>query len=107
MSAKHISAVKDAEKKNKSGSSGGSKGQGGAGQKGGNNNNNAKGRQQKSHDTAAEDQDPPEVIEALMSFRKVEKIVKENPSMAATVLWKIAKGMSAACNMCILSGCSF
>lgn len=98
MSAKHIAAVKDAEKKIKSGGSGGSKGQGGAGQKGGNNGSNAKGRQQKSHDTTAEEQDPPEVTEALMSFRKVEKIIKENPSMAATVLWKIAKGMSAECD---------
>ncbi|KAF9151825.1 hypothetical protein BG015_006181 [Linnemannia schmuckeri] len=92
MSAKHIAAVKDAEKKNKSsGGGGGAKGQGG-GQKGGN-NNNARGRQQKSQDAAVEDQDTPEVTEALMSFRKVEKIVKENPSMAATVLWKIAKAL--------------
>ncbi|KAG9066384.1 hypothetical protein KI688_001610 [Linnemannia hyalina] len=96
MSAKHIAAVKDAEKKNKSGGGGGgggAKGQGG-GQKGGN-NNNAKGRQRKSQDTAVEEQDPPEVTEALMSFRKVEKIVKENPSMAASVLWKITKGLQA------------
>ncbi|KAG0079492.1 hypothetical protein BGZ90_002481 [Linnemannia elongata] len=97
MSSKHIAAVKDAEKKSKSGGGGGggggAKGQGG-GQKGGS-NNNAKGRQQKSQDTAVEEQDPPEVTEALMSFRKVEKIVKENPSMAATVLWKIAKGIGA------------
>ncbi|KAH7042407.1 hypothetical protein BKA57DRAFT_471950 [Linnemannia elongata] len=95
MSSKHIAAVKDAEKKSKSGGGGGggggAKGQGG-GQKGGS-NNNAKGRQQKSQDTAVEEQDPPEVTEALMSFRKVEKIVKENPSMAATVLWKIAKAL--------------
>lgn len=99
MSAKHIAAVKDAEKKSKSsggGGGGGAKGQGG-GQKCGN-NNNAKGRQQKSQDTAMEEQDPPEVTEALMSFRKVEKIVKENPSMAATVLWKITKGISADCD---------
>ncbi|KAF9935197.1 hypothetical protein FBU30_006282 [Linnemannia zychae] len=80
MSAKHIAAVKDAEKKNK----GGSKAQGG-GQKGGN-------RQYKSQEVA-EEQVPPEVTEALMSFRKVEKIVNENPSMAATVLWKIAKAL--------------
>ena len=101
MSAKHIAAVKDVEKKSKSGGGGsgggggGAKGQGG-GQKGGN-NNSAKGRQQKSQDTAVENQDPPEVTDALMSFRKVEKIVKENPSMAATVLWKIAKGIGADC----------
>ncbi|KAK3830238.1 MAG: hypothetical protein JOS17DRAFT_747340 [Linnemannia elongata] len=97
MSAKHTAAVKDAEKKSKSGGGGGGGGGGGAkgqggGQKGGN-NNNAKGRQQKSQDTAVEEQDPPEVTEALMSFRKVEKIVKENPSMAATVLWKITKAL--------------
>ncbi|KAF9541316.1 hypothetical protein EC957_003218 [Mortierella hygrophila] len=95
MSAKHIAAVKDAEKKSKSGGGGGggggAKGQGG-GQKGGN-NNNAKGRQQKSQETVVEEQDPPEVTEALMSFRKVEKIAKENPSMAATVLWKITKAL--------------
>ncbi|KAF8933160.1 hypothetical protein BGZ47_011006 [Haplosporangium gracile] len=92
MSAKHIAAVKDAEKKNKSnGGDGEAKSQGG-GQKGGK-KDNAKGRQQKSQDTAAKEQDPPEVTEALMSFRKAEKIVKENPSMAATVLWKIAKAL--------------
>ncbi|KAF9106820.1 hypothetical protein BGX29_008382 [Mortierella sp. GBA35] len=86
MSAKHIATVKDAEKKNK----GGSKAQ--AGQKNNNNNSGGKGRQQKTQE-ATEEQDPPEVVEALMSFRKVEKIVKENPSMAATVLWKIAKAL--------------
>ncbi|KAG0272235.1 hypothetical protein BGZ95_012022 [Linnemannia exigua] len=92
MSAKHIAAVKDAEKKSKG--SGGAKGQGQGGQKGGNNNGAKGGRQQKSQETADE-QDPPEVTEALMSARKVEKIVKENPSMAATVLWKIAKELQA------------
>ncbi|KAG0375792.1 hypothetical protein BGX24_008658 [Mortierella sp. AD032] len=90
MSAKHIAAVKDAEKKNKG--SGGAKGQGGGGQKGGNNNGAKSGRQQKSQE-ASEEEDPPEVTEALMSVRKVEKIAKENPSMAATVLWKIAKAL--------------
>ncbi|KAF9129682.1 hypothetical protein BGW39_003908 [Mortierella sp. 14UC] len=91
MSAKHVAAVKDAEKKNKGGGGGGAKGQGG-GQKGNNSSGAKGGRQQKSQE-AAEEQDPPEVTEALISVRKVEKIVKENPGMAATVLWKIAKAL--------------
>jgi hypothetical protein len=91
MSAKHIAAVKDAEKKNKGSS--GAKSQGG-GQKGNSNNGVKGGRQQKPQETTEED-DPPEVTEALISVRKVEKIAKENPGMAPTVLWKIAKGRTS------------
>ncbi|KAF9431421.1 hypothetical protein BGZ76_000326 [Entomortierella beljakovae] len=84
MSAKHIAAVKDLTKKNKSGGS-----KGGSGQKNTNNNNNNVKHTQK----VQEDQDPQEVIEALASFRKAEKVAKENPGMAASVLWKIAKAL--------------
>lgn len=83
-SAKHIAAVKDAEKKTKGGRGGG--GGGGSNQQKSNSSNNRSKQQQ---DTEPE---PPEVAEALMSFRKVEKIVKENPGMAASVMWKISKG---------------
>ncbi|KAI8599937.1 hypothetical protein EDD21DRAFT_147340 [Dissophora ornata] len=96
MSAKHIAAVKDMEKKNKAGSKGGS-GQRGARGSSTNNNSGAKNKQQQPQRTNAtqkeEYQDPPEVVEALTSFRKVEKVVKESPGMAAPVLWKIAKAL--------------
>lgn len=82
-SAKHIAAVKDAEKKTKGGRGGG--GGGGSNQQKSNSSNN----RSKQQETEPEH---PEVAEALMSFRKVEKIVKENPGMAASVMWKIAKG---------------
>ncbi|KAG0302105.1 hypothetical protein BGZ98_007788 [Dissophora globulifera] len=80
LSAKHIAAVKDADKKktNKTGSKGGSKSTSG---------------HQKQQQQQEEEQDPPEVVEALASFRKVEKISGENPGMAAPVLWKIAKAL--------------
>ncbi|KAF9995913.1 hypothetical protein BGZ79_010368 [Entomortierella chlamydospora] len=81
MSAKHIAAVKDASKKNKGGPKGGS------GQKGP--SPNASKKLPKDD----EDQDPPEVVEALTTFRKAEKAAKENPGMAASVLWKIAKAL--------------
>ncbi|KAF9306432.1 hypothetical protein BGZ74_005977 [Mortierella antarctica] len=81
-SAKHIAAVKDAEKKTKGGRGGG--GGGGSNQQKSNSSNN----RSKQQETEPEH---PEVAEALMSFRKVEKIVKENPGMAASVMWKIAK----------------
>ncbi|GJJ72669.1 hypothetical protein EMPS_05027 [Entomortierella parvispora] len=77
MSAKHIAAVKDVDKKNK----------GKGASKSNSTNNNARGKQR----VEEEEQDHPEVSEALLSLRKVEKIVKENPNMAASVLWKIAK----------------
>ncbi|KAG0087856.1 hypothetical protein BGZ92_006910 [Podila epicladia] len=82
-STKHIAAVKDADKKPKGGRGGG--GGGGSNQQKSNLSNN----RSKQLETEPE---PPEVAEALMSFRKVEKIVKENPGMAASVMWKIAKG---------------
>ncbi|KAG0267170.1 hypothetical protein BG011_008463 [Mortierella polycephala] len=89
ISAKHIAATKDAEKKSKGGSkkSGGGKGQG--------NNSNSNNLRNNKNATKgqADEEDPPEVTEALMSFRKVEKIVGENPNMAASVLWKIAKAL--------------
>ncbi|KAF9187834.1 hypothetical protein BGZ51_001007 [Haplosporangium sp. Z 767] len=97
ISAKHIAAVKDAEKKNKGGSkksgSGGGKGQGNSNN---NNNNNSSSNHRNNKSTAkgqTDEENPPEVAEALMSFRKVEKIVGENPNMAASVLWKIAKAL--------------
>ncbi|KAF8952815.1 hypothetical protein BGZ46_003365 [Entomortierella lignicola] len=80
MSAKHIAAVKDTSKKNKGGSKGGSA------QKSINSNT------KKAH-KEEEDQDPPEVMEALATFRKVEKAAKENPGIAAPILWKIAKAL--------------
>lgn len=88
MSAKHIAAVKDADKKNKG--KGSSKS--GSTNNNNNNNNNARAKQRAEE----EEPDHPEVTEALMSLRKVEKIVKENPNMAASVLWKIAKGKQIA-----------
>ncbi|KAG0201530.1 hypothetical protein BGX28_005674 [Mortierella sp. GBA30] len=88
MSAKHIAAIKGLEKKNK----GGSKVQ--SAQKNNNNNGGSPGNSRsRVQENTTEDEDPPEVAEALMSFRKVEKIVKENPGMAASVLWKIAKAL--------------
>ncbi|KAF9109933.1 hypothetical protein BGX27_006988 [Mortierella sp. AM989] len=81
MSVKHITAVKDAAKKNKGGPKGGS------GQKGTNANTNSAKKVQKDSDN----QDPPEVVEALDSFRKAEKAAKANPGMVASVLWKIVK----------------
>ncbi|KAG0056834.1 hypothetical protein BGZ83_003128 [Gryganskiella cystojenkinii] len=84
MSAKHIATVKDAEKKNK--------GKGQQSKSGGSNNNKNSNNKQQRAQEEEEQQDSPEVTEALTSFRKVEKIVKENPNMAASVLWKIAKG---------------
>ncbi|KAG0328492.1 hypothetical protein BGZ99_005187 [Dissophora globulifera] len=80
LSAKHIAAVKDADKKksSKTGSKGGGKSTSG---------------HQKQQQQQEEEQDPPEVVEALASFRKVEKISGENPGMAAPVLWKIAKAL--------------
>jgi hypothetical protein len=82
MSAKHIATVKEADKKNK--------GKGSSKSNASNNNNNARNNKQRGDDE--EQQDPPEVVEALASLRKVERIVKENPNMAASVLWKISKG---------------
>ncbi|KAF9364119.1 hypothetical protein BGX34_002436 [Mortierella sp. NVP85] len=82
MSAKHIAAVKEAEKKNKGGSKG---------------NNNSRTTQQQKNQSAertAEKEgqdDPPEVTSALSSFRKVTKVIHENPGMAASVMWKITK----------------
>lgn len=84
-SAKHIAAVKEAEKKAKGGRGGGGGG-GGSNQQKNNSPNNRSKQQQEA------EQEPPEITEALMSFRKVEKIVKENPGMAASVMWKISKG---------------
>jgi len=83
MSAKHIAAVKEAEKKNKGGSKG--------------NNNSRAAQQQKNQSTerTAEKEgqdDPLEVTNALSSFRKVTKVIQENPGMAASVMWKITKG---------------
>ncbi|KFH72636.1 hypothetical protein MVEG_02925 [Podila verticillata NRRL 6337] len=82
-SSKHIAAVKEAEKKAKGGRGGG--GGGGSNQQKNNSPNNRSKQQQEA------EQEPLEVTEALMSFRKVEKIVKENPGMAASVMWKISK----------------
>ncbi|KAF9288922.1 hypothetical protein BGZ68_010331 [Mortierella alpina] len=82
MSAKHIASVKAAEKKNK----GGAKNQ--SGQKG----SNGAGKQQRTQESAIEE-DPPEVAEALLSFRKAERVADQNPAMAAPVLWKIAKAL--------------
>ncbi|KAI1316399.1 hypothetical protein EDD11_010042 [Mortierella claussenii] len=83
-SAKHLAAVKDAAKKNR-----GVGPKAGAGsQRSSSNNKNNNG-----NSDHLQEQDPPEVMEALSSFRKVSKIVKENPSMAASVLWKIAKAL--------------
>ncbi|KAG0034226.1 hypothetical protein BGZ81_005765 [Podila clonocystis] len=76
-SAKHIAAVKDAEKRAKG------RGSGSNHQKSHSSNNHSKPQETES--------EPPEVAEALMSFRKVEKIAKENPGMAASVMWKISK----------------
>ncbi|KAF9419922.1 hypothetical protein BGZ94_009284, partial [Podila epigama] len=89
-SAKHIATLKDIEKKSKGSSSstkGGSRSS---------TSNPPKGKQQQQQQQQRQDQQqqeqvPPEVAEALTSFRKVEKIVDEHPSMAAPVLWKIAK----------------
>lgn len=86
MSAKHIATVKEADKKNK--------GKGSSKSNALNNNNNARNSKQRGDDE--EQQDPPEVVEALASLRKVERIVKENPNMAASVLWKISKGNRSA-----------
>ncbi|KAG0343026.1 hypothetical protein BG000_010163 [Podila horticola] len=82
-SAKHIAAVKDAEKKTK-----GARGGGGGGGSNQQKSNSSSNRSKQQQDTEPE---PPEVAEALMSFRKVEKIVKETPGMAASVMWKISK----------------
>ncbi|KAF9985993.1 hypothetical protein BGZ75_002330, partial [Mortierella antarctica] len=88
MSAKHIASVKAAEKKSKGGAKNqsGQKGSNGAGGGGGG------GRQQRIQESVIE-QDPPEVAEALLSFRKAERIASQNPDMAAPVLWKIAKAL--------------
>ncbi|CAO3570033.1 unnamed protein product [Mortierella alpina] len=86
MSAKHIASVKAAEKKNK----GGAKNQ--SGQKGSNGAGTGGGRQQRAQESIME-QDPPEVEEALLSFRKAERVASQNPDMAAPVLWKIAKAL--------------
>ncbi|KAG0040220.1 hypothetical protein BGZ82_004465 [Podila clonocystis] len=81
-SAKHIAAVKDAEKRAKGGRGGG--GGGGSIHQKSNSSSNRSNPQET-------EMEPPEVAEALMSFRKVEKIAKENPGMAASVMWKISK----------------
>ncbi|KAF9968739.1 hypothetical protein BGZ70_009017 [Mortierella alpina] len=91
MSAKHIASVKAAEKKNKGGAKNQSGQKGsphGAGTGGG-------GRQSRVQESVME-QDPPEVAEALLSFRKAERIASQNPDMAAPVLWKIAKETARA-----------
>ncbi|KAG0360351.1 hypothetical protein BC939DRAFT_526884 [Gamsiella multidivaricata] len=87
MSAKHIAAVKDAEKSKKNTNAKG-------GSKSGSTKKGKQPQRQRTKD-AEDDQEQvsPEVTEALMSFRKVEKLVKENPGMAASVLWKIAKAL--------------
>ncbi|KAF9584855.1 hypothetical protein BGW38_004923 [Lunasporangiospora selenospora] len=94
-SAKHLAAVKEADKKNKSVSAKGTSGGRGNSKSNPGGNNSTKSQATAAAGLVQEEQHP-EVKEALATFRKIEKVVNENPSMSATILWKIAKAQSAA-----------